>query len=166
VGEGESPAHAPRFPYRLGTHGTVWGFGLKVEKCSLILSAMQKRPKSHALYVCMTEFYINLDRCPPPLPLLLVGTVSGSIQTGKHWIGEKKAKQYTRVLVATFHRCVIPLLTKCSTNSVLSLGCIGCIGEDRARIPSPLPLRVAKTGRNHLNEEFTPLLPTGIGERF
>jgi hypothetical protein len=36
----------------------------------------------------------------------------------------------------------------------------------RARIPSPLPLRVAKTGRNHLNEEFTLLLPTGIGERF
>jgi hypothetical protein len=35
-----------------------------------------------------------------------------------------------------------------------------------ARIPSPLPLRVAKTGRNHLNEKFTPLLPTGIGERF
>jgi hypothetical protein len=28
VGEGESPAHAPRFPYRLGIHGTVWGFGL------------------------------------------------------------------------------------------------------------------------------------------
>jgi hypothetical protein len=38
--------------------------------------------------------------------------------------------------------------------------------EHRARIISPLPLRVAKTGRNHLNEEFTPLLPTGIGERF
>ncbi len=36
----------------------------------------------------------------------------------------------------------------------------------RARIISPLPLHVAKTGRNHLNEEFTPLLPTGIGERF
>jgi hypothetical protein len=35
-----------------------------------------------------------------------------------------------------------------------------------ARIPSPLPLHVAKTGRNHLNEGFTPLLPTGIGERF
>jgi hypothetical protein len=31
---------------------------LKVEKCPLILSAMQKRPKSHALYVSMTEFYI------------------------------------------------------------------------------------------------------------
>ncbi len=27
-GDGESPAHAPRFPYRLGIHGTVWGFGL------------------------------------------------------------------------------------------------------------------------------------------
>jgi hypothetical protein len=36
----------------------------------------------------------------------------------------------------------------------------------RPRIPSPPPLRVAKTGRNNLNEEFTPLLPTGIGERF
>ncbi len=35
-----------------------------------------------------------------------------------------------------------------------------------ARISSPLPLCVAKTGSNHLNEEFTPLLPTGIGERF
>jgi hypothetical protein len=28
------------------------------------------------------------------------------------------------------------------------------------------PLRVAMTGKNHLNEEITPLLPTGIGERF
>ncbi len=27
-------------------------------------------------------------------------------------------------------------------------------------------VRVAKTGRNYLKEEFTPLLPTGIGERF
>jgi hypothetical protein len=32
--------------------------------------------------------------------------------------------------------------------------------------PPPLPLRVAKAGRNHLNEEFTPLLPPGIGERY
>ncbi len=31
--------------------------------------------------------------------------------------------------------------------------------------PLLLPLRVAKAGRNHLNEEITPLLPTGIGER-
>ncbi len=31
---------------------------------------------------------------------------------------------------------------------------------------SPLPLRVAKTGKNHLNKEINPLLPTGIGERF
>jgi hypothetical protein len=30
----------------------------------------------------------------------------------------------------------------------------------------PLPVRVAKTGKNNLNEEITPLLPTGIGERF
>ncbi len=32
--------------------------------------------------------------------------------------------------------------------------------------PPPLPLRVAKAGTNHLNEESTPLLPTGIGERY
>jgi hypothetical protein len=32
--------------------------------------------------------------------------------------------------------------------------------------PPPPPLRVAKTGENNLNEEITPLLPTGIGERF
>jgi hypothetical protein len=31
--------------------------------------------------------------------------------------------------------------------------------------PSPLPQRVAKASRNHLNEEITPLLPTGMGER-
>jgi hypothetical protein len=30
VMEYESPAHAPRFPYRLGIHGTVWRFRLKI----------------------------------------------------------------------------------------------------------------------------------------
>ncbi len=30
VGEAESPAHAPRIPYLLGIHGTVWGFGLNL----------------------------------------------------------------------------------------------------------------------------------------
>jgi hypothetical protein len=40
------------------------------------------------------------------------------------------------------------------------------LSSHRVRTISPLPLRVAKTGRNHLKEEFTPLLPTGIGERF
>ncbi len=34
------------------------------------------------------------------------------------------------------------------------------------RLPSPPPLRVAETGKNHWNEEIIPLLPTGIGERF
>jgi hypothetical protein len=32
--------------------------------------------------------------------------------------------------------------------------------------PPPPPVRVAKTGKNHMNEEIIPLLPTGIGERF
>ncbi len=30
--------------------------------------------------------------------------------------------------------------------------------------PPPFPLRVAKAGRNHLNKEITPILPTGIGQ--
>ncbi len=32
VGDGESPAHAPRFLYRLGIHRTVWRFGLTWSK--------------------------------------------------------------------------------------------------------------------------------------
>ncbi len=36
----------------------------------------------------------------------------------------------------------------------------------RAPTHSPISLRVAKTVKNHLNEEITPLLSTGIGERF
>jgi hypothetical protein len=32
--------------------------------------------------------------------------------------------------------------------------------------PPPPPLRVAKAGRNHLNEEIAPLLPAWIGERY
>ncbi len=35
VGEDASHAHAPRFPYRLGINGTVWGFGLSQHKTSL-----------------------------------------------------------------------------------------------------------------------------------
>ncbi len=38
----------------------------------------------------------------------------------------------------------------------------------KIQVPPPPPLSqgVAKAGRNHLNEEFKPLLPTGIGERY
>jgi hypothetical protein len=39
-------------------------------------------------------------------------------------------------------------------------------GEHRVPTPSLLSLRVAKKGQNHLNEEITHQLPTGIGERF
>jgi hypothetical protein len=38
--------------------------------------------------------------------------------------------------------------------------------DHRMPTPSPLPLRVPKAGRNHLNEKIIPLLPTGIGERY
>jgi hypothetical protein len=38
----------------------------------------------------------------------------------------------------------------------------------RHRVPNPTPpsSTQGKAGRNHLNEEITPLLPTGKGERF
>ncbi len=37
---------------------------------------------------------------------------------------------------------------------------VGAQGAD------PPPLHVETAGKNHLNEEITPLLPTGIGERY
>jgi hypothetical protein len=41
------------------------------------------------------------------------------------------------------------------------------VGRVTHRAPTPPPpLRVAKTGKNHLNDINHPLLPTGIGERF
>ncbi len=36
----------------------------------------------------------------------------------------------------------------------------------RVLTPLPPPIRIAMAGKNHLNEEITPLLFTGIGERF
>ncbi len=39
--------------------------------------------------------------------------------------------------------------------------------DDKLPTPTPPPSTLGKAGRNHLNEEIiTPLLPTGIGERF
>ncbi len=37
--------------------------------------------------------------------------------------------------------------------------------DNRVPTHSPPPLHVATEGKNHLKEEITPLLPTGIGER-
>jgi hypothetical protein len=34
------------------------------------------------------------------------------------------------------------------------------------RVPTPPPLHERLAGKNHLNEEITPLLPTGTGERY
>ncbi len=58
----------------------------------------------------------------------------------------------------------VPKLLFETLNHLLHLKSMGDV--HRPRILSPPPLCVAKTGRNNLNEEFTPLLPTGIGERF
>jgi hypothetical protein len=46
--------------------------------------------------------------------------------------------------------------------------CIAVISAPTGYVdPPPLPLHVTKAGKNHLNEEIiTPLLSTGIGERY
>ncbi len=44
VREYESPVHAPRFLYRLGTHGTVWGFGL-IKYCEIFLFRPTERER-------------------------------------------------------------------------------------------------------------------------
>jgi hypothetical protein len=38
--------------------------------------------------------------------------------------------------------------------------------ETQGADPLPPSSKVAKAGRNHLNEQIAPLLPTGIGERY
>ncbi len=58
------------------------------------------------------------------------------------------------------------LWTSLKTCYIISIQVFGCYATHRVPTPTPLPLRVAKTGKNQLNEELTPLLPTGIGERF
>ncbi len=40
-----------------------------------------------------------------------------------------------------------------------------CVGQSLGADPQTF-LCVAKAGKIHLNEEITPLLPTGIGERY
>jgi hypothetical protein len=81
-----------------------------------------------------------------------------------------KAKPHLSQRNLTLAKLAKPKLFKTVASEQTS-GCIQretwAMGWDhRPRIPSPPPLCVAKTGRNNLNEEFTPLLPTGIGERF
>jgi hypothetical protein len=44
VGEGESPAHAPCFPYQLGKHGTVWGFGLNTARRHVFINKLVRYP--------------------------------------------------------------------------------------------------------------------------
>jgi hypothetical protein len=45
--------------------------------------------------------------------------------------------------------------------------CWNKLGRTTGCQPPPLPSSmIGKAGKNHLNKEITPLLPTGIGERF
>ncbi len=81
----------------------------------------------------------------------------------------KKIFSKRRLLGLFWNSCAVLNLRICNlriNHTYLRICALRTGTHHRARIPSPLPLRVAKTSRNHLNEEFTPLLPTGIGERF
>jgi hypothetical protein len=53
----------------------------------------------------------------------------------------------------------IELIDKCKKNSNK------LVKKENNKAPLPLPLQVAKAGRNNLNDKI-PLLPTGIGERY
>ncbi len=57
--------------------------------------------------------------------------------------------------------CSAPRLT--ANWAVVGLG--ACIDCRRGTRLTPFSIRVATAGKNHMNEEITYLLPTGIGER-
>jgi hypothetical protein len=57
-----------------------------------------------------------------------------------------------------------PPASPCNTEAAKQRGGRGDNKGCSHKAPTPPPQRVAKTGKNHLNEEITPLLPTGIGD--
>ncbi len=60
VGEYASHAHAPRFPYRLGINGTVWGFGL-IAMCKRyrIIRGYMFQAESRVWNSFMDQFYLH-----------------------------------------------------------------------------------------------------------
>ncbi len=66
VGDGECPAHTPRFPFRLCINGTVWRFGLIIP--FFLFAFLFLFPFSHPPYTNYSPTYSSL---PPCLSILL-----------------------------------------------------------------------------------------------
>ncbi len=66
---------------------------------------------------------------------------------------------------SNFSKSTITFINDEFSHRVVKGGVGGGGGDNRVVIlsPPPLPLRLPKAGRNHLNEEITPLLPTPLG---
>ncbi len=133
--------------------GQKWKKPLKISKKHFFLNRSQ-------IFIALPKFYVT-HRIYEILSKSLVPTVqshSASKAGRQGWISET-----TKYVYKEYHK-ECPLVGIGTPQIPLSPASVPL--PHRARIPSPLPLRVAKTGRNHLNEEFTPPPPTGIGERF
>jgi hypothetical protein len=80
-------------------------------------------------------------------------------------LGSERPAAAVLLSTAEAERC-----SHCFADCALApLPCFRCSAvrsAHRVPTPFPLPLRVAKAGRKHLNEEITLLLPTGIRERY
>jgi hypothetical protein len=112
----------------------------------------------------MEDFHITKEAFGPPK------RTSSSLQHYINPYGKKKHKERERDisfedphhLNASWTRHYTSL---CSSESLLIYFLLSVHENHRAPTLSLLPLRMPKAGKNHLlNEEITPLLPTGIGE--
>jgi hypothetical protein len=108
--------------------------------------------------VCIYNVHCNVHSLSIVVEQLPAGKKpSGQIKMACKWYGWIRSEASRRRVTVTSS------LNAMSTDPLVKRKGVRGTGP---RLPHPLPLRVAKTGKNHLNEEIAPLLPAGIGERF
>jgi hypothetical protein len=117
--------------------GLQWYFSTKVYNGTSLLSLMGKKCCSRLSYLKDHNFVVT-------------------------YCCSKKSIKKTTITQWLLNNIKRQLLLVTSSSSVCP-----CLAKEH-RVPSPyrLPQCVAKTGKNHSNKEITPLLPTGIVDRF
>ncbi len=100
---------------------------------------------------------------PYPDVTQLEGYMKGCCKTLKifSWCSRKNQHQIWPLKNTNANLNVYFIMPK----KVKSCSGFGRVYSTQGADPPPLPLRVAKAGRNQLNEEIIPLLPTGLGKR-